>query len=187
MPLSVLVDHVNCYSAPLSVSIAVSPRFESLCMHWLKGGTCNRPARFLSSFFLPLNRPRWLSLTNRATWRIGVSGKTDDINRGMHARTCVRTMPVPPCAHSLADTRAVNHDGPGNVCFSAATSWKWYKSPVPPSLSYLCLHQTLCPVSLFILLLEHIIIPLSQEGACFFMYPLYWLPADNGLEDTSPF
>lgn len=107
---------------------------------------------------------------------------------------CAST-PVPLCTHSITHTEAVNHDGLGIVCSSTTTTWKLYKSSVhsllqsfwqyPPSPTLLAADTLSC--LLVTLLLEHRIIPLSQDGTCFFMYLLYRLPPDNCLEDTLPF
>lgn len=99
--------------------------WQPLCVHWLKTGTCNKPPVFALltfpfSFFLP-------RLPGGCLWptvHIGVSGKTDDISKGMHSLACVRATHRSPMHSSQADSKAVNHDGLGNVCFSTATTWK---------------------------------------------------------------
>lgn len=183
---------------------------ESLCVHWLKAGTCNRPGCFPLEHFLFFLSFSYTPLLSRVavsgqpcTQHIGVSNETDDINRGMHTCTCVQAHPF-PCTHipllipklsimmawemcASVQQQAGNNTNPLRGCrhpiFPLSPLPSLHRSPSSPPLP---LPDTLSS-SLFILLLEHSIIPLSQEGTCFFMYLLYRLPADNCLEDTLPF
>lgn len=150
-----------------------------------------------------LSSPRWLSLANHAHNTSGSATKwTTLTGECTLAHVCKHTcspMQTFPCwyqsCHSWWPGKCVlqysNTLEIIQILSSALDTRSPYYLLFPPSvalyLPYLCFYHTFCPVSLFILLLEHSIIPLSQEGTCFFMYLLYWLPEDNCLEDTLPF
>lgn len=162
----------------LFCTLFASVHLESLWGHWLKGGTHNSPeshfSTIFSSFLSPLSQV--IVSDQPCTQHIGVSNKTDDTNTGARL--------FPRCTHSLADTKAVNHDGQGNVYVSASTSWKWYKSSVPLYRHRLPLPP---PSNFLILLLEWTVIHFFQKGTYFFMYLLYKTPRKNCFADILPF
>lgn len=178
---------------PLNIKGAI---FESLCVNWLMGRGGGGHVTdldvflfyhfcfFLSILTLLLPLLSQVAVSGQpCTQHIGVSNKTDDINGGMHTCTCVQAHPfthahIPSLIPKLPITMtwemcASVQQLPGNntnpLCscrhsfFPLSPLLYLHCSPSAPPLP---LPDTPCATSLFILLLEHSIIPLSQEGTC---------------------
>lgn len=99
--------------------------WQPLCVHWLKTGTCNKPPVFALltfpfSFFLPGSQ----AAVSGQPCTSGSAAKRTTLARECTLWHVCEQHTVPPCTRSQADSKAVNHDGLGNVCFSTATTWK---------------------------------------------------------------